>query len=52
MTKMEFSRKRKAVRDDMEGEGSRGSTARLVEESTRGSTSSRDWLRGEEQSKS
>ena len=51
MTKMEFRRKRKAVQDDMEGEGSRCSTTGLVEQSTSRSTSFGNQLRGEERSK-
>jgi len=51
MTKMEFRRKRKAVGDEMEGEGNRVSIAGLDEESTSRSASSEDRLRGEEQSK-
>ena len=46
MTKMELRRKRKAVRDDMKGEGNRCSTTRLDEESSSGSASSKDRLRG------
>ena len=45
---MEFKRKRKAVQDDMKGEGSRGSTVGMDEESTIESVSSGDQLRREE----
>ena len=46
--KMQFRRKRTVVGDEIEGEGSRGSTTGLDEESTNGSTSSEDRVRGEE----
>ena len=39
MTKIELRRKRKAARDDVEGEGNRHSMARLDVESTSASTS-------------
>ena len=52
MTKMEFRKKRKAVGEVMEGEGSKGTTTRVDEGCTSGSTSSGDRLRGEKRSKS
>ena len=39
------------MRDDIEGEGSRANMAGLVEESSSGSSSSKDRLKGQEQSK-
>jgi len=45
MTKMEFRRRKKVVRDDIEGESSRGNMAGLVEESSSGSSSSKDRLK-------
>ena len=51
MTKMELRRKKKAPRDDVEGEDNKSSMARSDEESTSASTSSGDQLRGAEQSK-
>jgi len=46
MTKRELRRKRKAVGDEMEGEGRSGSTPGLDEECSSGSTSFGDQRRG------